>query len=211
MSELNEFVRRALANGEEREVVAKALLDAGWAPDEAQAALNRYAEVDFPVPVPRPQRSGTAKEAFLYLATFVTLYMSAISLGIVLTSIVDLLIPDPIYDLYAGSGWQMEMMLASVANIIVALPIYVLMTRAHIRRYPTDPDRRGSLVRRWLTYMTMFAAFAVVLSALAMTVFNVLTGEIVVRFVLKALLVVAIAAGVFFFYQWELRLGEEEE
>ena len=44
-----------------------------------------------------------------------------------------------------------------------------------------------------------------------MTVFNVLTGELVVRFVLKALLVVAIAAVVFLFYQWELKLGEEEE
>ena len=211
MSELNEFVRSALADGAARDEVAGALEGAGWAPDEVQAALNRYAEVDFPVPVPRPHRSGTAKEAFLYLATFVTLYMSAISLGIVLTSIVDFLIPDPIYDPYAGSEWQLEAMLGNVASIIVALPIYVLLTRSHIRRYPTDPDRRGSLVRRWLTYMTMFAAFSVVLSALVMTVFNVLTGELVGRFVLKVLLVVAIAAVVFLFYQWELKLGEEEE
>ena len=87
MSELNEFVRSALADGAARAEVAGALKDAGWAPDEVQAALHQYAEVDFPIPVPRPHRSGTAKEAFLFLATFVTLYMSAISLGIVLTSI----------------------------------------------------------------------------------------------------------------------------
>lgn len=211
MSEQNEFVKSALAAGIDREKIKSALLQAGWAEDEVESALQQYAEVEFPVPVPKPRRSGTAKEAFLYLATFVTLYMTAISLGIVLTGLVGFLVPDRVHDPYSGSDWQVEAILAAVANIIVALPIFVFLSRSHIKRYPTDPDRRRSVVRRWLTYMTMFVSFTVVLGVLAMTVFNVLTGELALRFVLNVLIVVAISVTVFLFYRWELRLGGEEE
>ena len=60
--ELEAFAREALLRGLEKEAIRKAMLEAGWTGDQARTALEAYADVPFPIPVPRPQsgyrRSG---------------------------------------------------------------------------------------------------------------------------------------------------------
>lgn len=211
MSELTMFVHDALAKGEKREEIREVLSRAGWPQDEIAAALHHFAETTFPVPVPVPERSASAKEAFLYLVTFSTLFTSAISAGLILSALINVWVPDPIQDPYAGSEWELNAVLSSVAALIVALPIYLSMTAAHIRRYPTDPVMRTSAVRKWLTYLTMFVAVSVGVSTITAIVYNALVGEIVLRFALKTAVVLLISALVFFFYRWELKIGEEPE
>ena len=50
--ELVEFTRRALAKGIERKEIADILQRAGWAEYDVMAAMNAFADVAFPVPVP---------------------------------------------------------------------------------------------------------------------------------------------------------------
>ena len=57
------FVRDALARGVERPRVEAALKQAGWDPKQVSAALGAFAAVDFPIPVPRPRTSLSAREA----------------------------------------------------------------------------------------------------------------------------------------------------
>ena len=54
-TELLLFVREALSAGRSREDIAVALRGADCPDDQVQAALSRFAEVSFPVPVPRPR------------------------------------------------------------------------------------------------------------------------------------------------------------
>ena len=51
--ELNAFVKEALEKKVSREQIAEALNKAGWDEDEIKAALQTFAEADFPIPVPR--------------------------------------------------------------------------------------------------------------------------------------------------------------
>jgi hypothetical protein len=62
--ELVGFVREALSRGLSRREVETALGVAGWSPEQVHAALAAFASVDFPIPVPRPRASLSAREAF---------------------------------------------------------------------------------------------------------------------------------------------------
>ena len=89
------FVRDALARGLSREAIEKALTQAGWTPPQIRDALGAFAEVDFPVPVPRSRPYLSAREAFLYLVLFTTLYLSAYHVGSLCFDFINRAFPDP--------------------------------------------------------------------------------------------------------------------
>lgn len=95
-SELRDFVAQSIHHGVARDDVERALLDAGWAREQVRAALATYAEVDFPVPVPRPRPYVSARDAFVYLALFLALGLSAYQLGALVFGIIDIAFPDPL-------------------------------------------------------------------------------------------------------------------
>ena len=95
--ELERFVREALNGGASREEVSAALRGAGWAEAQVMVALAGFAEVDFPIAVPRPRPSVSAREAFEYVVLFGTLYFAAFNLGLLLFQFIDLAFPDPLW------------------------------------------------------------------------------------------------------------------
>ena len=62
--ELDLFVREALLQGQSRAAIGEALAAAGWSEEQTRGVLDGYATVDFPVPVPKPRASMSAREAF---------------------------------------------------------------------------------------------------------------------------------------------------
>lgn len=76
-AQLDLFVREALSRGQSRPSILAALIEAGWSEQQVRGVLDDYAEVDFPVPVPRPRASLSARDAFVYLILFATLYYTA--------------------------------------------------------------------------------------------------------------------------------------
>src|SRR3989344_5692828 len=80
-NDLTLFVKEALERGQSRDQIKGVLEQAGWKPDEVSNALQAYAEVSFPIPVPRSKPYMNAREAFLYLLLFLTLYWSSFSFG----------------------------------------------------------------------------------------------------------------------------------
>src|SRR5690554_2322288 len=107
--ELEQFVRDALAGGASKEEVAGALEAAGWDRAQVQGALDAWADVPFAVPVPRPRRYLSARDAFLYLLMFATLYLSAWHAGSLLFDLVNLAFPDPADGEFARSAASSSM------------------------------------------------------------------------------------------------------
>ena len=70
------------------------------------------------------------------------------------------------------------------------------------------PIKRLSPVRRWLTYLTLFVAAAVLIGDMTTLVFNVLGGELTTRFLLKVVVVALIAGSAFAWYLHDLRREE---
>ena len=207
--ELELFVREALGRGARREAVEAALASAGWPPEQVRSVLAGYADIDFPVPVPRPQPYLSPRDAFLYLLLFAALYLSAWHLGSLLFDLVNAAIPDPADQGFAASMRDNSMRF-SVASLVIAFPIYLFVARLLARDLARNPVKRLSAVRRWLTYLTLFLAVTVLVCDLIALVHSLLGGDLTLRFVLKVLVVGAIAGAIFGFYLADLRREEQD-
>ena len=202
------FVRDALLKGATRDSIEAALIAAGWTPEQTHDALNAYSEVEFLVPVPKPRPYLSAREAFLYLLLFATLYLSAYHLGSLLFDFINLLFPDAINPDNARNLTQS--MRWSVASLVIAFPVFLFVARHLGNDLARNPVKRLSAVRRWLTYLTLFVAAAVLIGDLITLVYSLLGGELSVRFVLKVVVVGLIAGTIFGYYLRDLRREEKE-
>lgn len=206
--ELNLFVREALQKGQSREEIRKALKSASWGEDEVSRALDSFADVPFPVPVPRRRPYLSAREAFMYLLTFLTLYISAISFGTLLFQFINRWLPDIVpYGTYYDT--TTEAIRWSASSLLIAYPLFLFMSWLLRREIAKDPDKRASKIRKWLTYITLFIAAGVIIGDLITLVFNMLGGELTLRFILKVLTVGGISGAIFGYYLWDLRKEEK--
>ena len=210
--ELDVFVRDALARGQSRAQIAEVLHKAGWTSEQTRAALAAYAELDFPVPVPRARPYLSAREAFMYLVLFGTLYTSAFSLGSLLFDLVNLRFPDPAdsTNFYGGPAATRESIRWAIAALVVAFPVFAYTSWLTSRSIRLDPTKRASKIRRWLTYWTLFVSSGVVLGDVTSLVYSLLAGEATFRFLLKVLVVALIAGTAFIYYLRDLQSEETE-
>jgi Domain of unknown function (DUF5671) len=201
------FVESALRAGQSRDAVHHALAQAGWSKDQIGDALANFADVAFAVPVPRPRAQLSARDAFWYLLMFGALYLSAFYLGDLLFGFINLAFPDDLSygdrTFYVESGIRW-----ATAALIVAFPVFLFTAWKTGKEVAADPTRRNSALRKWLTYMTLLvAAIAIVTDGITL-IYNVLSGELTLRFILKVLVVAAIASAVFGYYTWSIRADD---
>jgi hypothetical protein len=161
-----------------------------------------------------PHRRGTgtaAKDAFFYLLTFATLATWTIGLGALAFSLIDRWLADTLFSTPYYQAYDLYSMAEAIASIIVAFPIYLLVTRTILRDETDHPEKLNSPVRKWLTYMALVIAAGIFIGDLITALTYFLRGEITSRFLAKAFVVLAISSGVFFYYFYGLRRSEENE
>ena len=205
--ELRRFIKDSLERGIDREDIRNVLLEAGWQERDVRSALAAYADVDFPVAVPRPRPYLHAREAFLYLVSFIALYVFAFSLGAVLFGLIDHTFSDAL-DRYRSSPSTADA--TAIAAVIVAFPLYLILMRRLAGAVAADPERRQSLVRRWLTYLTLVIGAGIILGDIIALLASLLTGDPTVNFFLKVAAVLLIVVPIFAYYLWDMRQAEDE-
>ena len=204
--ELSEFVKSALGRSVPRADIEAVLRGAGWTGDQVRSAIDAFADVDFPIPVPRARPSLDARDAFMYLVLFSTLYVSAYHLGSLLFDIINTAYPDAVdHERVPYSRMSMRW---SLASLVVAFPVFVYMSWLVGRDLTADPNKRHSKVRRWLTYLTLFVAASVLIGDVISLVYSLLGGEMTTRFLLKVLVVAFIAGTIFWYYLSDLSRDE---
>jgi uncharacterized protein DUF5671 len=208
-SDLQRFVRDALGRGLTRDTLRDELHKAAWRQDEIEAALGAWAESTLPVPVPRRRPQLSAREAFLYLVLFATLYTTAYDTGQVLFVLIERWLPDPLRGVRDGR-LHGEWLRAATAGIIIAFPVFLFVSRVIGREVAREPEKRGSSIRKWLTYLTLLIAALVIIVDLTVLVTRVLGGELAPRFLLMVLVVFLIAGTVFGHYLGDLRREEDD-
>jgi hypothetical protein len=204
--ELSGFVKESLGRGLPPAQIEDALRRAGWTTEQVRAALAGFAQIDFPIPVPRPTTYLSAREAFQYLVVFATLYISAYNLGNLFFEMIDHWLPDPAD---VAGDYARQAIRWSVSSLIVAFPVFLYASWVTTRAIQADPNKRASMVRRWLTYLTLFNAAGFLLGDVITLVYNLLGGELTGRFMLKALTVAVIAGATFGYYLSDLRVDEK--
>ncbi len=205
--ELRQFIKESLERGQERDAIRNVLVEAGWEEREVSSGLATFAEVAFPVAVPRPRPYLYAREAFFYLTSFITLYVFAFSMGAVLFGMIDYLFPGQLDRVESASSAVQTLALAS---IIVAFPLYLFLMRRLTAAVVADPERRQSLIRRWMTYLTLVVAAAVMLIDIITLLSRLLNGDPTTGFILKVLAVFLVTGPIFGYYFWDVRQAEDE-
>ena len=203
--ELRAFIKEALEKGHDRQEIRRVLLEAGWQDSEVRSGLSGFAEAGLSIAVPRPAPYLYAREAFLYLVSFIALYVTAISFGILVFGLIDYSFRDA---LDSREGFSTENGATAIASVIVAFPLYLFLTRWLGRLVAADPERRQSLVRRWLTYLTLVVGAGIILADLIALLANVLTGDPTLRFALNTIAILAITGCIFGYYLWDMRQTE---
>jgi hypothetical protein len=205
--ELIAFVKDGLQRGVPRAQLEKVLLGAGWNVEQVKGAIGSFADIEFPIPVPRPQPYLSAREAFMYVVLFTTLYLSAYNLGSLVFELIDVAFPD---SAEATSEFRLINIRWAVSSLIVAVPVFAYVAWLVARSIREDPTKRASKVRRQLTYLTLFIASCVLVGDVTTLVYNFLGGDLTTRFVLKIVTVAIIAGTAFGYYLRELRADERE-
>ncbi len=199
-STLTQFVKEALEKGQDRPGIRAALLEAGWRAGEVDESLLAFAEVTYPVAVPKPQSYLSAREAFFYLLFFILLAIVSYNLGSLLFALIDVAFPDqverPSY-LFNGVDSQIR---GAISGLIVGTPIFFWLARILLRARAQNPALQRSRIRKWLIYVSLVIAGCILVGDATALVFNFLSGELTTRFVLKSLVVAAIAGSIFGYF-----------
>jgi hypothetical protein len=207
IQDLEWFAREALLKGLGKAQIRNAMLEAGWTEDQVRNVLDAYADADFPVPVPKPRPHLSARDAFLYLVLFTTLYFSCYNLGSLIFDFINKALPDPTIISYRAAWDSMRW---SASSLIVAFPTFLFLSYYINKEVIRNPVKRLSPIRRWLTYLTLFVASCVLIGDVTTLVYNALGGELTSRLLLKVLTVGAIAGTAFSYYLSDLRREERE-
>jgi len=199
-TQLREFLEASKAKGASDEFLAAFLVRRGWSADDVYGAIGNYWERVTGIAAPtRAARGESARDAFLYLLAFSTLGTWAVALGSMLFDLINYRVPDAVsanvtYDLRSAVTSQM-------AAMAVAFPLYLLVMRTIVREAAAQPERLASGVRRWLTYIALWATAVTLVCDLICTVDYFLKGELSERFALKAITVMLIAGAIFLYYR----------
>ncbi len=192
------FIETSRARGASDEFLYQLLRSRGWSQQEVESGFTQVYEnlTGLPVPVPAGRLSGSARDAFLYLLSFVTLGIWSQALGQIGFIIVNQLIPDPLNRPY-GQAYAMA---ASLARLIIVFPIYLLLMRLLIKDLATHPDKYQSGVRKWLTYLALLITALIAIVDLVVFLTYLLQGELTLRFTCKVIVVLVIAIGILWYY-----------
>jgi hypothetical protein len=202
MDSLEQFIAHARKKNVDHQTIRMLLLSAGWKEKDIARAIGAST---LEMPIPLPPDAGGARDAFFHLLTFAAFYTTIISLVILFFSYINRLFPDPAVEQFAMSD-DLSGIRWSIAAVLVACPLFFLLSRLLLREMQRNVEKASSGVRRWLTYLTLFVAATALMGDVITLVFTVLEGELSVRFLLKVAVVFALAGLTFSYYFLALRL-----
>jgi hypothetical protein len=209
-SSISDFIDRAKANGAPEQTLVGILTNRGWPEKEVYEALAAHYERTTGMQVPQRGGAGTAaKDAFFYLLIFSTLATWTFGLGSLAFTLIDRWLADTLFLTRYSPSYDVYSAAESIACVLVAFPIYLLVSRAVLRGESRHPEKLNSPVRKWLTYMALVVAACVFIGDIIAALTYLLRGEITSRFLAKALVVLVLSGGVFFYYFGGLRRSEE--
>lgn len=209
-STIAEFIDRAKASGVSEQTLVGILTSRGWPEKEVYEALAAHYERTTGMQVPRRGGTGTAaKDAFFYLLIFSTLATWTFGVGELAFTLIDRWLADTLFLTRYSPSYDVYSAAESIACVLVAFPIYLLVSRAVLRGEGQHPEKLNSPVRKWLTYMALVIAACVFIGDIIAALTYFLRGEITSRFLAKAFVVLVLSGGVFFYYFGGLRRSEE--
>lgn len=153
-------------------------------------------------------KNHNPKFAFYYLLSLVALIFTAISSAIIIFQIVDKSVNDILVDYAYNNDGGLRF---GISALFVAAPIFFLMLRLINNGLRKNELEKDSSLRRWLTYFILFVSAVIILGSLIGILNSFLSGEMTLKFILKALTVFVISALVFSYYFYDIKRENVEK
>jgi hypothetical protein len=145
----------------------------------------------------------TAKDFFLHISVIALLYTGVVALLNILFRAINYAYPQINSGYYYGGSSSISF---PVATLIVAFPLFLILSNILRKSYESDPTRREYAVRRGLVYLTIFVAGAVLAGDLVTILYYFLDGrELTTAFILKFVSVLVVVGSVFGYYLDDLK------
>ena len=202
---LVEFVKACLERGMTRADIAHAAESGGWSPREARNALDAFADVALPVPVPKKRVSGSPRDAFLHLLGMAMLCTAAFATGVILFQFIEHWLPAATDNAAAFSAGSLR---SAAAALLVSLPILGLVHRTIGRDTSRDPAVRLTPIYRTLAYLTLLITALIMAGDLISAIVCFLSGDLTARFILKAATILMLAGGIYLWFSSDVRREE---
>lgn len=143
------------------------------------------------------------KDVFTHLLMIATLYTATINFITLVFNYINNLFPDTLYGYYDTSFSSIRW---SISSLMIVFPVYIFTSWLIGKDIRIQPEKRNIKIRRWLLGLTLFIAALVIIGDLVALIYTFTGGEITARFILKVLVVLAVAAAIFGYYLWDIRL-----
>jgi Domain of unknown function (DUF5671) len=200
---LSRFIEEARQKGMDHPTIFLMLRASGWKEREIAEAL---AARELALPIPERAGAGSARDAFLHLLAFTALYAWAGSLVYLFYTYIEIWFPDPAA---RTSSYMFDAALsgirASLATILVAYPLFLLVWWYLLREIRRVPERGKSGVRRWLSFLSLFIGAVTLMMDVICTVYYLVEGDLTTRFLLKVLVLFVVTGGIFLYLSLVLR------
>lgn len=150
------------------------------------------------------QPRSHAKDVFLNLASMITLYSAAAALLNLLFTVISKAFPQ--VNAYYYGYYSTSSISFPVATLIIVFPLYLLFMWLIERDLAGSLEARGSGIRKWLIYITLFISGGLVVGDLVAVVYKFIDGqELTAGFLLKVLSILVVAGAVFLYYITDIR------
>lgn len=146
------------------------------------------------------------KYVFLHLFAIVMLYIMAINVLTLIFQYINLSVKDLLSARNAfNEYYSYNLIRFALASMIIVSPLFIWSSWFLNKLYLQKPEIRKMKTRKWLIYLTVFIVAIVIVADLITIVWSFLSGEITLRFFLKAISVFIVAGFIFGYYLWDVR------
>lgn len=203
---LGQYVVTRLSAGTPKQEIREELAALGWNDEEIEEAYREgVRSLGAPVPDaanrPALARKAGAVDVVINFFSFILLGIVATSLGSLYFQVINHFFPDALdASNWYLAGYRSNTIHYATAALIIGFPLYYAALRLWFRKFRDDEGRIESKLSKWLTYLVLLAAAVTIVGDLITIVYTFLQGEVTVRFFLKALVILALAGGIFGFY-----------
>lgn len=210
--EIINYIKKAEAQDLTTDQIQENLLKAGWPESQVKDALEKdisKTPLDVPIPpkvpnqsTPPQSKSHSMWDAFEHILLFISLYVLATSLALMLHLFVDKYIPGistsrlMIYS-YLARGYM--------ASLIVSYPLFSFFFLRSIKRVHNNPSIRNIHSRKVLIYFTLVVTFLIVLANIVSIIYNFLGGNVTLNFIFHFAVTVIISSIIFWYYLNEVK------
>ncbi len=142
----------------------------------------------------------------MHLLNTIALYVSTFSMLNLVFEYINAAFPDklnPYYNPGDSIRWTLSL-------FIIIFGVFVWTARFIERDLVKNPEKNDLRIRRWLIYLTIFLAALLLIGDLVALIYNFLSGELTVPFILKIISVFTVGGAIFWYYLYDLKKNPGE-